>query len=268
MDAANVDARIVDAAPDGPTPLGNFGTPMKIPGLSLSTAVEDDVTLNSTETELIFAINLNNEKNLYVSTRANQQAAWSAPTALTVLNGAGNDSAARLSADGLTLYFSTVRNGASEDIWMSQRANLTAPWAAPTAMATVNSTSIDRWFMPCGGKYIMGSDRTVAGDIDLYEGTMGQAPSRLQLSTTGGVDTAPFLTTDCLTLYWAKDNGGQLDIFVATRPTMADPWTVVGAVPIVSTAGREEDPWLSADGRRLYLASSVDTELDLYVATR
>lgn len=268
MDAALVDARSPDAAPDGMTPLGNFGTPVKIPGLSLSTALEDDVTLNSTETELIFAINANGEKNLYASTRASQQAAWGTPTPLTVLNSTGNDSAARLSADGLTLYFSTVRNGASEDIWMSQRANVTAAWGTPTAMAGVNSTSVDRWFMPCGGKYIMGSDRAVAGDIDLFEGTMGQAPTRLAISTTGGTDTAPFLTPDCLTLYWAKDNGGQFDIFVATRPTMADPWTVVGAVPIVSTAGREEDPWLSPDGRRLYLASSVDTELDLYVATR
>lgn len=268
MDAALVDARLPDAAPDGPKPLGNFGTPMKIPGLSLATAVEDDVTLNSTETELYFAINANNEKNLYVSTRANLQAAWSTPTALTVLNGAGNDSAARLSADGLTLYFSTVRNGASEDIWMSQRANATAPWGAPAVVPTINSAAVDRWFMPCGGKYIMGSDRATAGDIDLFEGAMGQTPTRLAISTTGGVDTAPFLTPDCLTLYWAKDNGGQLDIFVATRPTMADPWTVVGAVPIVSTAGREEDPWLSPDGRRLYLASSVDTEFDLYLATR
>lgn len=263
-----MDAPPVDAAPDGPMPLGNFGTPMKIPGLSSATAVEDDVTLNSTETELYFAINANSDKNLYLSTRANLQAAWSAPTALTILNGTGNEGGPRLSADGLTLYFATIRNGASEDIWMSQRANTAAPWGTPTALTFANSTSVDRWFMPCGGKYIMGSDRAAAGDVDLFEGTMGQAPSRLAISTTGGVDTAPFLTPDCLSLYWAKDNGGQIDIFMATRPTMADPWTVVGAVPIVSTAGREEDPWLSPDGRRLYLASSVDTELDLYIATR
>lgn len=267
MDAALVDARPLDAAPDGPMPLGNFGTPMKIPGLSLATAVEDDVTLNSTETELIFAINANNDKNLYVSTRANLQAAWSTPTALAALNSTSTEGAARLSADGLTVYFTTGRGG-NEDIWMSQRTSATAPWGAPAALAFANSATIDRWFMPCGGKYIMGSDRTVAGDVDLFEGTMGQAPSRLSISTTGGTDTAPFLTPDCLTLYWAKDNGGQFDIFVATRASTTTPWTVVGAVPIVSTAGREEDPWLSPDGRRLYLASSVDTELDLYVATR
>ncbi|MBK7539122.1 MAG: PD40 domain-containing protein [Myxococcales bacterium] len=268
---ASVDGAAVDASPDATVPLGNFNPAAKISGLSLDGAIEDDLTLNTAETELIFAINLgtgNGGKNLYVTTRANQQAAWGTPAEITALNTAGNDSTPRLSADGLTLYYATTRTGTSEDVWMSQRASAAAAWGTPTMIATASSTVNDRWYSPCGGKYILASDRAVAGDLDLYEGTLGQAPSRLALSTTGGADTAPFLTPDCLSLYWAKDNAGQVDLFLATRASVTSAWQVVGAVPVVSTAAREEDPWLSADGRRLYFASAADGELDLYLATR
>jgi Tol biopolymer transport system component len=261
----------VDAGIDSMMPLGNFGVPAKIPALASATSPEDDLTLNNTETELIFAINLGagaGLKNLYVSTRANTGAAWGAPVAITALNTADNEHGPRLSADGLTLYFGTLRGGTSEDVWMSRRTNATSPWQAPTVVAYASSAAADRWFTPCGGKYLVASDRTTAGDLDIYEGVIGQAAVRMPLSGTG-TDTAPFLTTDCLTMYWAKDiGGGNVDIVYATRTTIDAAWQMRGSVPIVSTAGREEDPWLSADGRRLYLASSVDTELDLYVATR
>ena len=263
--------RLVDASPDAPLVLGNFGAPAKIAGLSLDTAAEDDLTLNATETELIFAINLgagNGSKNLYVSTRASLQAAWGAPVAIGALNTADSDSTPRLSADGLTLYYATTRGGASEDVWMTQRANATAPWGTPTVISTASSGANDRWYAPCGGKYIVASDRTTAGDLDLYEGTLGQAATRLALSSTG-TDTAPFLTADCLTLYWAKDNGGQRDIFRATRATATSAWQVVGVVTGVSgSTTNEEDPWMSPDGRRMYFASSADGELDLYLSTR
>lgn len=261
-----------DASPDAQVPLGNFGTPTKIAGLSLDGAAEDDLTLNGAETELIFAINLgagNGAKNLYVSARASTAVAWGPPAAIGVLNTADSDSTPRLSADGLTLYYASTRGGASEDVWMSQRAATTAAWGTPSNLSSANSSAQDRWYMPCGGKYVVVSDRTASGDLDLYEGTVGQAASRLSISTTGATDTAPFLTADCLTLYWARDSGGQRDVVRATRATLTGAWQVQGVVSGVSSAtSNEEDPWLSADGRRMYFASNADGELDLYLSTR
>jgi Tol biopolymer transport system component len=263
-DAGTVDASVMIDGPP-PLPTGPFGVATKVIGVSTDAAPEDDVTLNLTETEMIFAIVLNNNKDLYSVQRANAQAAWGTPVALTLLNAAGSDSAPRLSADGLTLYFGATRGGASEDAWQSKRANVTAPWQTKTVMPAVNSAAVDRWYNPCGGRYVLVSDRGTAGDLDLYEGAEGQAPTRLPISTTGANDISPFLTSDCLTLYWSHD----ADIYMATRTSMSAAWQVVGVSKDLSTTTfNEQDPWMSPDRHRMYFASNADGENDIYMATR
>jgi hypothetical protein len=258
---ASVDSPMVDAAVVGP-----FGIATKIAGLATNGAAEDDVTLNREETELIFAINLGNgNKDLYSTRRANLQAAWAAPAAITALNTGGSDSAARLSGDGLTLYYGSVRGGASEDVWFTQRASSAVVWGTPTRMSAVNSGASDRWYNPCGGRYVLVSDRTVAGDFDLFEGVDGQAATRLALSIRGSDDVSPFLTADCLTMYWAHDN----DLYLATRASLAEPWVAKGLAADLSLLNSsEQDPWMSIDRHRMYFASTADGEFDLYLATR
>lgn len=226
---------------------------------------EDDVTLNAAETEMILAI-VNGDKSLYTSRRANATAAWSAPARIDILHTTGSDSAARLSADELSLYYGTTRNGASEDIWRSQRDTLTSAWKTPTVVPMVNANNAsDRWYQPCGGKYVMISNRNT-DNYDLYEGTEGQAPTRLALSSDGNDDLSPFLTPDCLILYWST--AGEL--YMATRATMADPWVAKGAAAGLSNANAsEQDPWMSVDRKRMYYASNADgNEYDIYMATR
>ncbi len=277
MPGSNVDAQPgIDAAPGGvdaapadgpvtpPLPTGPFGAPTKVSVISTAGGNEDDATLNADETEMIFAINVNN-KDLYTSKRANAQAAWGAPVALSVLNGAGSDSAARLSADGLTIYYGSER-GNSEDIYFSTRANAAAAWGAPQLMPAVNSTTgDDRWYNPCGGGYVLVSDRLNQGDYDLYEGTNGQAPVRLAISTMVQDDLSPFLTADCLIMYWHHDG----DLYKATRTAVGQQWMAAGKATDLSRDGSsEQDPWMSADRRRIYYTSDRDGTWDVFMATR
>ncbi len=75
--------------------------------------------------------------------------AWSAPVNLgPAVNTTANEQGPALSGDGLSLYFYSNRVAAgslgSDDIWVSQRASLSAPWGAPADLgATVNTTSRD-----------------------------------------------------------------------------------------------------------------------------
>lgn len=262
---------MADAAmPDGPAPplpTGPFGLATKVAGVSLPTVPEDDVTMNAAETEMVFAIVANNDKDLYTTKRANAQAAWGTVTKITALDADGTDSAARLSNDGLKLYYGGIRGGASEDIWVSTRATTGDVWPTPVRMPVVNDNArADRWYNPCGGRYVMISDRANAGDFDLYEGADGAAPTRLAISTTGVNDISPFLTTDCLIMYWSHDD----DIYMTTRTSITAPWAPgTKALDLSKDGSSEQDTWMSVDRKRMYFASNADgDENDIYVATR
>ncbi|HEY5949488.1 MAG TPA: hypothetical protein VIV40_28535, partial [Kofleriaceae bacterium] len=58
-----------DAAGDGQSPLGPWGTPTKVPGADTA-AEEDDATLSSTRLELYFKRLDTDNTNLYEMTRA------------------------------------------------------------------------------------------------------------------------------------------------------------------------------------------------------
>jgi hypothetical protein len=261
-----VDAPLSDAPP-APLPTGPFGPATKVVGVSLPTTPEDDVTMNAAETEMVFAIVVNGDKDLYTTKRASAQAAWGAVTKIAALDADDTDSAARISNDGLKLYYGGVRGGASEDIWVSMRATTADAWGTPTRLAGVNDNArADRWYNPCGGRFVMISDRAVQGDFDLYEAAEGAAPVRLAISTTGANDLSPFLTPDCLVMYWSHNE----DIYMTTRTAITAPWAAgVKAMDLSKDGSSEQDPWMSVDRKRMYFASNADgDENDIYVATR
>lgn len=256
--------------PDGPpTPLptGPFGPATKVLGVSTTALPEDDVTMNATETEMIFAIVANGDKDLYTTKRATAADAWGTVTKIAALDADESDSGARLSADALKLYYGGTRGGTSEDVWVSSRATTADAWGTPVRLATVNDNArADRWYNPCGGRYVMISDRATQGDFDLYEGVEGAAPTRLGISTTGASDLSPFLTPDCLVMYWSHND----DIYMTTRTSLAAPWAAgVKAMDLSKDGSSEQDPWMSVDRKRMYFASNADgDENDIYMATR
>jgi hypothetical protein len=87
--------------------------------------------------------------DLYVTTRAGDDAEWSAPVLVPELSGPFRDTRTTISRDMLTLFMSSDVTGrlggiGGQDIWTSSRADLVSPWSTPTNLvATVNSAAFD-----------------------------------------------------------------------------------------------------------------------------
>jgi Tol biopolymer transport system component len=86
-------------------------------------------------------------KDLWMTTRASLSDPWEAPVNLgPTVNSPAADIAPSISADGLTLFFSSQRSGGfgGNDLWMTTRASLSDPWEVPVNLGpTVNSSSTD-----------------------------------------------------------------------------------------------------------------------------
>src|SRR5262245_66362 len=72
---------------------------------------------------------------------------WSPPINLgPLINTEFNDQHPALSKDGLSLYLTSNRPGGSggDDLWVSQRATVDAPWGLPQNLgAILNTTALD-----------------------------------------------------------------------------------------------------------------------------
>lgn len=255
-------------APD--TAIGAWGTPMKHPAASDPGLAEDDGSLRDDGLEMVFAISNaadQNLKDLYTTSRASLADAWTPAEKLSFSVTGASDETPRFSPDGLTLYFASGRAGGagSLDIYSVTRPSLTAAWGAPAPVAGPNTTALEKWYSPCGGRYLV----IVGGDI--AEGTIGAAPVvSAELSDPDTNETGPFLTPDCLTAYFASPRGAPpIKLYTSTRSSMTAPWPApVVVTELPGLGGDQEDPWLSSDMRMFSFASNVAGTKDQYIVTR
>lgn len=265
-----------DGGDDASAPLGPWGTP--VPLANLATAIsEEDPALTAPSDELyLTSLDTVNGAGLdvLISRRGGPGVEWSAPQRVTTLSSPSNDASVRLGADGLTLYLASDRNGTtgSFDVWRSYRFSASDPWSTPARFEApgLNTPSSDRSASPClgGTRFVFQSDR--AGSPDLYELTVSAALPIPGASEPGVTEGAPFVTEDCLTLYFASSQTGGLDLYVMTRLTVDGAWSNPQPITDLNTDALEADPWLSADQRTIvfsYDPTNTGT-YDLYMATR
>ena len=246
-------------------PLGPWSSPVPIPALSTAFG-EEDVTGASTKTELIFRLGA---AELYTSTRATTDDAWGPPQALVDVNTTNYEAAPRLSQDDLTLYFQSNRPGGAglDDVWMTTRASIGAAWGPATNVGFVNTAAIEKWLTVCDANHYM-VVRVVAGKDTVFQGVLGSAPSPVPELNTGS-ESGVELMADCLTVYFNSNRNGSSDIFVATRPTIADAWGLPVLMPDVNLPQfGEQDPWMSPDQRLFTFSSDRAGTTDIYMMTR
>lgn len=229
--------------------------------------------------------------DIWVTQRATRNDAWGPPANLgAAVNTAASDNVPALSRDGHWLFFNSTRPGfGGQDIWASWREHVHDDFGWQPAFNLgegVNSTFVDA--NPSylendeGGAPLLffTSNRPGGpGGFDVYvsqlgaDGTFGPATLVPELSSPAA-EQRPSVRFDGLELFFHSDRPGSAgnDLWVSARESVFDPWsTPVNLGATVNTAFSDQQPYIAADRRTLYMVSNRPGGtggFDLYVTTR
>ena len=211
-----------------PTIDDDWGTPVNL-GPPVNTGQHESCASISTDGLELYFNSYNRpggygHADIWVAKRVTRNDAWGVPVNLgTPVNTSGPEGTARLSTDGMELYFS-ARNRAggygSDDIWGTRRATINDPWGEPINLgAVINSPASECYpSLSADGLVLFFSEET------------GQ-PVR-----PGGF--------------------GNPDMWVTARASISEPWgTPMNLGPIVNSTSLDDDPVISPDGFTLYFGS-------------
>lgn len=275
-------------------PAYHFGTPVLVKELASTVKVENP-TLTGDSLQIFFTTNRNNGSNtdVWFARRSAAGDPFGSPEIVPVVNSDDRETSAAISSDGLTLWFGSDRPGGAGnvDIWVSERASLSAEWSTPTNLAQLNSSSNDIPRPPGQHGLVMPMASTSAS-TDLYWTYLAaradttspfEAPvaiPELQYPDRSTVDA--FLTDDGLTMFFSSSprtpssdaaDGGEAggassaaDLHVAFRRSTTEPFSVTRPLADLNTSFDERDPCLSPDGSTLYFTSDRDGPLSIYTA--
>ncbi|HUU17383.1 MAG TPA: hypothetical protein VMW72_09560 [Sedimentisphaerales bacterium] len=220
---------------------------------------------------------------------ANADFTFGTPTNLgPIVNTSYNDGVACTSAGGLKLYYASMRPGGygGWDLWLATRATTEDPWEEPVNLGTtVNGSSWDMGpdISGDGLMLFLQSNRPGGqGSHDLWV-TMRSSvtdpwgpPVNLGATVnSSGDEVGPSTSADGSTLFFSSNRPGGYggdDLYVATRPTLSEPWDApVNLGATVNTGSTDRAPSISADGRMLFFHSNRPGgrgSYDLWVARR
>jgi ankyrin repeat protein len=261
-----------------------FGNPTNL-GPSVNSSVGDyDPSISADELELYFnsyrAGGLG-QADIWVTTRKTKADPWGRPVNLgPTVNSPAPDNTPSISADGLSLYFSSTRSGGygGRDLWMTTRKTKSAPWSEPANLGpTVNSPADDHApSISSDGLELYFAGHPLSpesarpggsGGADLWVTTRKTPRDRWGTPVNLGptvsssfADTSPSISGDGLLLYFTSDRpggSGAGDIWVTKRKSKGDPWgTPVNLGPTVNSANWDMHPSISRDGFTLYFVST------------
>ena len=230
--------------------------------------------------------------DLWVSQRAHVTDSWGPAQNLgSTINTSSFEQTPALSPDEHLLFFTSNRPGGSGgfDLYVSRRHNKRDDfgWQAPVNLGSgVNSAAgefgptlveddatgaIDLYFA---------SNRPGIGGFDIYRSTLqpdetfGPAVLVEELSSAWD-DLRPWVRRDALELFLDSDRLGTLgglDVWVSTRASTADPWSVpINLGSLVNGPADDFRPALSFQGTALYFSSNRPGgfgNIDIYVSAR
>jgi len=255
-----------------------FGEPTNLGPAINTSGKETGPNISSDNLTLYFDSKRSGDWDIWVTTRETTDDPWQEAVNLgPPVNGPNLEQGPRISADGLSLYFASTRPGGSGDwdLWVTTRETTDGSWGEPENLGpTVNSSVLDHSpsISADGLSLFFGSTRSGgSGSADLWLttretiydnwGTPVNLGPAVNSSANEGVSS---ISADGRMLFFSsfafgppRPGGyGNLDIWVATRATVSDPWAApVNLGPMVNSSFSEGGPDISADGSTLYFNS-------------
>lgn len=191
---------------------------------------------------------------------------WGTPQALGLepLGSDGSYDDPSITDDGLEIYFAASAPDVPEDIYVATRANTNASFGTATKVDELSSDGADATPVISGDGLVAVIGRSVGpNDVDLFISvradrqsafpTPTAIPEATDLAINGpDVEGSGFITADRLTLIFASNRDGSLDLYQATRASDTDPFDNVTKLPLSDPLENEISPSLTADGLGLY----------------
>jgi Tol biopolymer transport system component len=179
----------------------DWGPPVNLGSIVNSSASEHAPSISANGLSLFFAEHFNGpfrpggfgSSDLWVTTRTTPGAEWGTPMNLgLIVNSSSVDEAPSISADGLTLFFTSTRPGSSAwDQWMTIRATIEADWVTPINLGPLINSSADdinSEISADGSTLYFSSDRPAGlGVYDIWQSTITPI---VDLNGDGIVDSA------------------------------------------------------------------------------
>ena len=257
-----------------------IGEPVNLGPSVNSSAADHNPSISADGLELYFSSYRpggSGDTDLWVTTRATTDDPWGEPANLgPTINSSGNDGGPSISPDGCTLVFNSSRSGGygNLDIWVTRRATRSDDWGPPVNLGPPVNSSAQEMApnISYDGLHLFFSDYTGGlrsggfGRTDLWTSSRQtvtdpwEIPVNLGSTVNSSVhDLTPSISADGLMLFIMSNRSGGLgnmDIWVSTRTTKDDPWTVpVNLGAKVNSSSRDAGPDISADGRTLFFHS-------------
>jgi WD40-like Beta Propeller Repeat len=243
---------------------------------------------------LCYSVAAGTEGGSKSTSKIGQWGGWSEPINVgQPLNTEYNDMYAMLTADGLTVYFTSDRPGGLglDDLWVSRRENTDASWGDPENLVVLNSPSNDSLsvFSTSGNIMYFHSDRPGGcggGDLWTSRAKPGGDAWTAPVNMGCVVNTT---STEIAPAFYANDDRGLSTIyFGSNRPggiggfDVYETWTTDGdlesaawgpgvLVPELSSPKRDTRTFVRRDGREVFITTDRDFGvggLDIWVAAR
>jgi hypothetical protein len=269
-------------------------------------------TVSPDETELFFTSERKGFVDLFVSTRPNRETPWTEPVNLgpPIDDPSAGDFSLRLSGDGNTLYFSSTRSGGfgKADNYVAVRESRQHPWGLAANLGSrLNTDAFEAFPTPSPDGAMLYFNRSTtfdsqdsdiwvttrsgqAGDPSTFSGSPRASsrgewsePQRLPAPINSDrAEFSPAFSLDGLTMYFASDRDGSVEVWVSKRAHPSQGWgTPEKLGPEVNVPGSMTlAPFISRDQRSLYVMAARPNEatgkpctpitcfkrVDLYVA--
>lgn len=262
-----------------------FGAPTAIAELD-TTGTEGSIRLSADQLTAYFASARPGGVggvDLWIATRADAGAPFGNFQNLAPLNSTATDTHATVTADGLTLYFETLRGQPNQAVYESQRASTAAPFASPLSLPGFGGFAVvtDPYVRADGQVLYVSAGLTLA-DLDIYRlvmsgGSFGEPVSVGELNGQAN-EELPAITPNDRVLYMASTRvdsmaKGGYDIWLSVRSTINDPWSSPQTVPELNTNDDDLPDYISPDACTIYfhrttVSSDASITKTLYVASK
>jgi hypothetical protein len=278
---APLDATPVDGGGALGWPEGSFGTLRAVTAVNTDFP-ESDPTVTADLLEMYFRSDRGvANDDIYRSRRASPSDPWGPAERVAELSSLDDDQTPEVAPDGLTIWLASTRAGGrpQQDIYIATRASRSDPWGAPTLVAELSTDLDEAAPTPSADGLRLTMHRLDGGSFDIMEATRSSVgapfgvPRFVAELNSAAQDGAAFLWGDGRTVVFdsSRSGAGSWDLWIATRPTLADPFGSASPIAELDTADKEAGPWVSPDGRYIVFGrgqEGLGTNGDIWEAFR